>query len=163
MILYLLLQGPLCLVLIRMHWMEYLMWLLPPYWLFASSWHFIVINHCAKVTELLLWYFLEHSEAGKVPLLHMAPTLGLWHRQWCWETEFWWIFIIWNCRENSGFRGTGLGRTTTVRFSFRKLSELFSDWCFLTRHREGRGINRVLTLNVHNKRNILPATVYSSL
>ena len=28
-----------------------------------------VINHCAKVTELLLWYFLEHWEAGKVPLL----------------------------------------------------------------------------------------------
>ena len=31
---------------------------------------FIVINHCAKVTELLLWYFLEHWEAGKVPLFY---------------------------------------------------------------------------------------------
>ena len=34
-----------------------------------------VINHYAKVTELLLWYFLEQLEAGKVPLLHKANKI----------------------------------------------------------------------------------------
>ena len=36
---------------------------------------YVVINHCAKVTELLLWYFLEQLEAGKVPLLHIFRSV----------------------------------------------------------------------------------------
>ena len=77
MILYLLLQGPLRIcVLYSIEWSLFRTTILTIYE-FASSWHFMVINHCAKVTELLLWYFLEQLEAGKVPLLQ---------RQW---RQFW--------------------------------------------------------------------------
>ena len=71
MILYLLLQGPLRIVYcIPLNGVYFV----PSYWLFMSLCPddiLHVINHCAKVTELLLWYFLEHWEAGKVPLLHI--------------------------------------------------------------------------------------------